>query len=283
MTGQLNQADTREFGRPIVDRPEHYALIDKLERSAGLDRAERDALRGALRVSQRTLSPRATLIDAGEAPGEVHVVIDGWASRYRQLSDGTRQIVAIYLPGDVCDLDACLSDRCRFPIEAIDTLRVAVLPRKQLAALTTEHPRIECALRQDAVVGTSIQREWTVNVGRRNAKRRVSHLLCELATRLTAIGLGSDDHYPFPLTQRDIADACGITPVHANRTLQDLRAAGLIALFGRSLDIRDRVRLERLGDFDRRYLELGSRGAKPVVANGKEHRTRELAELEQVD
>lgn len=251
-------ADAAGSAGSTYDRQPADPVTTKLELTTNFDRVEREALRRALRTDQRTLHPRTPLIEAGDTPTEVHVVLEGWACRYRRLSDGTRQIVALHLPGDICDLDACLTDACVHPVDAIDTLRVAGLSRKLLASLTAEHPRIERAFRWESMASASVQREWAVNVGRRNARQRVGHLLCELATRLSAVGNGASDSFAFPLTQRDVADACGITPVHANRTLQDLRATGLITLSGRMLTIHDRPALEKLADFNPAYLRLGS-------------------------
>lgn len=106
----------------------------------------------------------------------------------------------------------------------------------------------------ETLIDASIFREWVVNVGRRDSKTRIAHLLCELALRLELIGAGKDGTFEFPLTQEQLADATGLTPVHTNRTLQALRKNGLIELNGRSLKVLNSDRLREVGDFDELYL-----------------------------
>jgi CRP-like cAMP-binding protein len=133
---------------------------------------------------------------------------------------------------------------------------VAQIPREALLEMTEKHPRIVRALWWTTIVDEAIVREWVANVGRRTASQRIAHLFCELLTRLKAVGLAEDDPFEFPLTQAELADATGLSTVHVNRTLQELRASGLITLKGRLLAIHDAERLKALAGFDPIYLHL---------------------------
>jgi CRP-like cAMP-binding protein len=124
-----------------------------------------------------------------------------------------------------------------------------------LLALMADWPNVQRAIWLDTLIDSSIFREWVVNVGRRDARERIAHLLCELAARLRSTSSGTQgQNYDFPLTQEQIADCTGLTAVHTNRTLQGLRRDGLISLSSSRLTILDWDRLAEVGDFNERYL-----------------------------
>jgi CRP-like cAMP-binding protein len=133
---------------------------------------------------------------------------------------------------------------------------LAQMPREAVIEITEKHPRLARALWWTTLVDEAILREWVGNIGRRTASQRIAHLFCEFLVRLQAIGLAEGGAYEFPLTQAELADATGLSTVHVNRTLQELRAAGLITLKGRLLTIRDAERLKALAGFDPGYLHL---------------------------
>lgn len=207
-----------------------------------------------LRIERiRYYAPRTDIVCEGDPPWAVRVVLSGWACRYKSLPDGRRQIVTLLLPGDVCDghdglegMDHTIAALSRVTLGEIN-------PATYTAAARSDDPTGR-ALRWMASVDLAIQREWTFTVGRRDARERLAHLFCELYHRLDAVGLVGAGGYALPLTQLDLADALGGTPVHVNRILQVLRRERLIVLDSRRLVIPDLGALEGVGLFDPAYL-----------------------------
>lgn len=204
----------------------------------------------------RTLGPRQEIIGAGEKPRCVYVALAGWAARYSTLEDGRRQIAAFLLPGDLFDLNLFLLKRMDHSIETITRATVAELNRERFEALTDRHPRITKALMWHQLVLMAIEREWVVNVGQRSGYERLAHLLTELYLRLTPVGEIENGCCAFPLTQADLAEATGMTVVHVNRMLQQLRSDGLVTLAERKLCIPDLHALMEAGLFNIDYLHM---------------------------
>ena len=208
----------------------------------------------------RDIGARRDLLQEGDPPRVVNLILDGWACRYKTLPDGRRQIVGLFLPGDLCDMNVYLLKQMDHNIGAITALRVAEITREDFERLLARHPRLAEALFWNELVTVAIQREWTLNLGQRSAYERIAHLLCETFLRLRTVGLTSDSMCPFPLTQLDIADASGLTAVHVNRTLQDLRRNELIVLEHKHLTIPDIKRLKEVAMFNPNYLHLEHEG-----------------------
>lgn len=238
--------------------PHH--LIRKLEHFTRLSDDDRAVLQGLSRTV-RLFEPGADIIREGDSPEHVNLFLDGWASRYKQLEDGRRQIVSFFVPGDLCDLHVFILREMDHAIAAITPVRLAQVPRDVLLGLIDRHPRITRALWWETLVNAAIQREWTVNLGRRTALERLAHLFCELFIRLRAIGLTDGNTCAFPITQLELADATGLTSVHVNRTLKEMRSAGLIILKGRQLTVPDLAALRKAALFNPNYLHLGRDGA----------------------
>jgi CRP-like cAMP-binding protein len=190
----------------------------------------------------------------------VNLILEGWACRYKTLSDGRRQILAILLPGDFCDMKVYLLKEMDHNIAAITPLRVAQVTREKVEALVQDHPRVSQALSKTDLVDLAIQREWTLNVGQRSAYERIGHLLLELFYRLRVLGMTDGQSFDFPLTQSDIAEATGLTTVHVNRTLKELRSDGLLEVERRRVTILNIERLEDATMFNPAYLHLESNG-----------------------
>ena len=230
-------------------------LARKLQRYVHLTDADRLWLSESLGPS-RTLPARADIIEEGDDPRAVNVILDGWACRYKQLRDGRRQIASILLPGDPCDPHIFLLDRMDHAIGAITPVTLVQIPGAKLRELTARSPALEHAFLREALATAAVQREWTVSLGRRTGVERLAHLFCELHARLAAVGLAEPGGCPMPLTQSDLADALGQTSVHINRTLQELRGQGLITLRSRRLTIHDPEGLVELAHFDPAYLHF---------------------------
>jgi CRP-like cAMP-binding protein len=234
-------------------------VANKLEAFARLSADDRAAL-GQLGRNVRFVEARRDLVSEGDEPRFVHLVLDGWAARYKTLPDGKRQIVGLFVPGDFCDLNIYILKHMDHSIAAITRLKVAVITPEEMNGLTAERPRITQALWWHELVAMAVQREWTLNVGQRTAYQRLAHLLIELYLRLKAVGRAHGGRCDFPLTQNDLADATGLTAVHVNRTLQELRRDGMIELERKQLHIRDLERMMDSAMFNANYLHLEHEG-----------------------
>jgi CRP-like cAMP-binding protein len=208
----------------------------------------------------RTIEARRDLVREGEAPVQVHLILKGWACRYKSLPDGKRQIVSLLIPGDLCDLNTYVLREMDHSIGAITPLRVSVISREEMEALTGEHPRLAQALVWDDLVDQATEREWLLNLGQRSAYARIAHLVLELFLRLETVGLTDGRSCDFPLTQNDLADATGLTAVHVNRMLQELRSDGLLELERKRLFIPDVEALKSAAMFNPNYLHLDHEG-----------------------
>ena len=208
------------------------------------------------RAPEQAVEKGQDLLHAGEVPKSVHILIAGHTCRYRVLSDGRRQITAILVPGDLCDLDAAMHGRAAYAIGALTRCVVGQLPAELISDEAGRSPALTAALLIQLRRDEAIAREWIVNLGRRSAVERTAHLLCELRVRLAAVGLADEESYKFRITQADLADALGLSSVHLNRALQELRGEGLIILKEGLLTMRDRPALEAFAQFDPAYLQL---------------------------
>ena len=235
------------------------ALVLRLEAFTRLSPEDKAGLAKVTKVA-RTVPPRRDLIREGERPQYVHLIVDGWACRYKTLADGRRQVVGFFVPGDFCDLNVYVLRQMDHSIGAITRLSVADISRDDMDSLTSNHPRVTQALWWEQLVTNAIQREWTLNIGQRTAYERIAHLLAEMFIRLRSVKLTQGDSCDFPVTQTDIADATGLTAVHVNRTLQELRRNGLIVLERKRLTIPDLRQLIDAAMFNPNYLHLDNEG-----------------------
>ena len=194
------------------------------------------------------------MVREGERTAECSLLLRGFAFRQKLLRNGSRQIISIHIPTEFVDLQNGLLGTADHNVQSLDASEAAIIPRAALVELADNSPSIRLAMWIDTLLDASIFREWVVNVGRRDSRTRIAHLLCELVFRLKKIGAGNGGVYDFPLTQEPLADATGLTAVHTNRTLQSLRKEGLIQLTARSLTVLDWDRLSEVADFDELYL-----------------------------
>ena len=245
-----------------------HNLIRKLEGFTRLSGEDKGALERLAQSVQQVGADR-DIIQEGDSPQHVNLILDGWACRYKQLEDGRRQIISFFMPGDICDTHVFVLREMDHSIRTLTPVRLAQIPRDVLLDLTDRHPRIMRALWWETLVTAAIQREWTVNLGQRSGIERLAHLFCELFLRLRTVGLTDGDTCPLPITQTEIAEAMGQTSVHVNRTLQEMRSAGLIILKSKRLTIPDMDRLRRVALFNPNYLHLDREGAH-LDANDRE-------------
>lgn len=206
------------------------------------------------------------LVREGEHSPQCILLLEGFACRYRSLSDGRRQIVSFHISGDFLDLQGYLLDRLDHGIGTLTPSRIGLIQHSAIEELMTS-PVIARLLWRETVIDGAMHREWLVNVGRRTAYQRVAHVFCELVTRLQAVGLGSDGACDLPLTQSELADATGLSTVHVNRVIQELRRDGLITLKGRVFSAPDWNGLKLAAEVDPHYLALLS--TRPRVVGVK--------------
>jgi CRP-like cAMP-binding protein len=210
----------------------------------------------------REVGARQDVIAQGDRPGGVKLLLEGFACRYKTLEDGRRQIVAYFVPGDLCDLRVFILNRMDHSIGAIAPSRVATISPDNVLMLMHKYPTLTRALWWSTLVEEAIAREWIVNVGQRNARERLAHLFCELLYRFRAVGLNEGLSCMLPLTQVELAETLGLSTVHVNRSLQELRRRKLITLNGGTLTIQNLRALEELSLFNADYLHLEQNAAR---------------------
>ena len=236
------------------------ALLRRLNALSPIAEAEGEMLRGLAEAHIRHAAPREDVVSEGEKPDGVRMILSGWACRYRLLVDGRRQILGFMLPGDVCDHNASFATRMDHSIMALTAVTYARLPTRAYEDLIASCPSVARALACETLSNASIQQEWIVNLGQRVAFERLAHLFCEIFVRLSVVGMTTGATCPFPVTQMDLGDATGLSSVHVNRTLRDLRKVNLVELTGKSLTIPNLEELQAVALFNPAYLHL----ARPI-------------------
>jgi CRP-like cAMP-binding protein len=232
-----------------------FSLIRKLEHCALLSNEEKRALENAC-SSVHNFAPRSDLVSQGDPAQRVHVILDGFACRYRMQTDGRRQVVGLLLPGDMCDVRICILRRMDHSIGTLSAVRAAQISKEAVDLLLERFPRLARALWWSTLVDESITREWVVNVGHRTAFERMAHLFCEIFERLHTVGLTRGSSCDLPLTQSELSDALALSAVHVNRVLMEMRHNGLITLRNQQLTLHDYESLRSIAGFDARYLHL---------------------------
>lgn len=217
-------------------------------------------LREAFENCNRTIPARRDIYREGESPHVLAVVLDGWVQCHKQLANGRRQILSFLLPGDLCTAASFMADPIDHTVAAVTQARIAEIAEMELARLVPQCPSIAQAVSRNGQIAAAIQRERTTSVGQRTAYERIAHLFCEMFFRLRVIGLTEGHSCPFPLTQSEIAEVTGLTQVHVNRTLQDLRREGLVELQQRQLTLIELDRLMSIALFNPNYLGLDRDG-----------------------
>lgn len=230
-------------------------LVRNLQLRSHLPKKDREAVL-ALPCALRTLEASTYTVREADPPEFCTVLVSGFAYRQKLTGDGARQIVAIHIPGDALDFQNLFLDVSDHSIQMLTRGDVAFVPRAAMQNLARSRAAVGHAILVKILVEASIFREWILNVGRRNSRSRLAHVLCELGVRLEAQGLADEYGYELPMTQEQLADALGLTPVHVNRTLKTLEAEGLIQRTKRNISFPDWNRLRTIADFNQRYLHL---------------------------
>lgn len=222
--------------------------------ASALPGEETDPIRQAV-VRQRTVPRRHDILRQSAVPEVAHVLLSGHTYRYRLLRNGRRQITAILMPGDMCDLSAVVLGRADYGVASLTACTLGEIPIERIRGANEPDPVLYRSLRTHSLRDASIAREWVSNIGRRSALERIAHLFCETYTRKSWLGLADEDGYDTCLTQFDLADVLGLTHVHVNRMLGELRDRGLIRRERGRMTLLDRAALEELAGFDPAYLQ----------------------------
>lgn len=232
-----------------------HPIVRKLESNLRLSYEEQDAV---LRLPMQVASLRADqdVLRQGDRPSRCCALLEGFCATYSIVGDGRRQIMAFHIPGDIPDLQSLHLRVLDNSLGTISPCKVGFIQHEAMRDLCERHPRLAGAFWRETLIDAAVFREWMASIGRRDAQTRIAHLFCEMLVRLKSVGLVVDDRCEFPVTQAEIADALGLSNVHVNRSLKELRGAGLIELTTSTLKVLDWDGLTQAGDFDPTYLHL---------------------------
>lgn len=248
----------------MLDREEALTMMfRRLERHRPLGAWDRKAVMG-LPVLPKVLEAGNYLIREGETPSQVCILVSGFLYGHKMTGNGLRQIVSIHMQGDVLDLQTILAGPADHNVQALTRSELALIPWRAIEEAGLARPGLWAAMWAEALVEAAILREWVLNIGRRDALGRIAHLICELAVRLEGAGLGEGLSQSVPLTQEQLADAVGLTSVHVNRILQQMKSEGLIRREKRLVIIEDWKRMRSIADFNPSYLHRRQRALEPA-------------------
>lgn len=239
----------------MVTNTPNQLMIRKLESIFPLTDEEKQGLND-LPIKIADIKSNQDIVRVGDQPSQCFMMLEGYTCIYKMTAEGKRQILALYVPGDLPDMQSLHLKVLDINIASISHCRLGFIQHKDLHHLCERYPRLTAALWRETLVHASIFREWLLNNGQRPAYTRIAHLICELVTRLKAVGLAEDETFEMPATQAELADATGITQVHTNRVLQALRADGLISSERIKMTVPDWEKLKKAGEFDPLYLHL---------------------------
>ncbi len=238
-----------------MSTPVLTSMVEKLRLWMPLSVEDQQAIL-SLPYSLKSLRAHEFIVREDDKPTHSCLLLSGYAYRHKVAGNGGRQIFSIHMKGDVVDLHNSILRRADHNVQAFTAIEVALIPVGAIRNIAASHPQVGQAMWYETLVDAAIFREWTLNVGRRDARTRTAHLLCEFSIRLAVAGLGDEGSYELPMTQEQLGDALALTSIHVNRTLKALERDGFIERTKRVIRIVDFKRLARIGDFNPRYLHL---------------------------
>lgn len=238
----------------LQKRRDLQPFLDRLTSRSRLNEQEQEAIL-ALPSHAAQVQTNRDFVRLDQAVDHACIVVDGIVGRFGQTCEGARQITALHIPGDAPDLHSVVQPKARSVLQALTTTTILRVPHGAFRAVAARYPAVAEAFWRDCMVDAAILSQWVVNVGRRDAKTRIAHLLCEMAMRYRARPEGGEVTFDFPVTQAQLADATGLTSVHVNRTLMSLRHDGLAEVCQRRVRIMDWDGLVKVGEFDADYLQ----------------------------
>lgn len=202
----------------------------------------------------RAVSARKTVIEKGTPVHHSTLLIEGVMCRYLDDTEGHRQLLGVHIAGDFVDLHGFPLERLDHNVATLTDATIATIPRERVMDLIARYPNLARVLWRSTMLDAAMHREWIFRLGRLGATGRVAHFFSEMETRLRLAGLGDDTGVPLPINQTDVAEACGLTPVHVNRVLRVLREDGVMTFRSGIVEVTDRRAMHRLAEFDDDYL-----------------------------
>lgn len=254
-----------ELSKPILqvraaggERPVIESLLFRLRQRDDVSAAEEAALRD-LFTDTEDFAARSKVVRNGQILDRSILLLDGLMCRSKTLRNGQRQITALHVPGDFLDLHGFTLKRLDHDVMSLSLARVAYAPHDRLIALTQDFPHLGRLLWMTTNLDAAMHREWVLSLGQRTGAVRAAHLFCEIYTRTEVVRRNADHSVSFPITQAELGECIGLTVVHTNRVLRELREAGLVTFSRGIVDIHDFDRLREFADFDPSYLYLEKR------------------------
>ena len=232
--------------------------LRKLRARDEISAEEEGVIREAVGIA-REVPARTTIIRAGDVLSNSTMLLDGLMCRYKDLRNGERQITELHVAGDFVDLHSFTLKRLDHNIMALTPCRISLVPHERLTRITEEYPHLTRVYWFTTNLDAAIHREWELSLGRRTALAKIAALFCEMRVRFDVVGMTDGDSYALPLTQMDLAECLGLTAIHVNRTLKELREQQLVEFKAGRVTILDLARLERTAEFDPAYLYLEHR------------------------
>lgn len=241
-------------------------FVDRLNARSSLSAEEIGAL---LELRGQSMLARAhvDIVSPGDLADHACLVVDGLVGRFGIVIDGKRQITALHVAGDMCDLHSLVAPNVSWALQALAPTAVLRIAHRDLREVARAYPNVAEAFWRDCSVDASVLSQWVVNIGRRQAAPRLAHLLCEMSLRMENAGLGTRTAFRLQATQNQLGDALGLTPVHVNRTLRALAEDGLLQMKGFEVRIACWERLAALGEFDDDYLQVDWAHRAPALAS----------------
>ena len=229
------------------------AHLKRLTARHAISEAEAAAVRESI-GDARDYPARTILAEPGQLLSASTLVLKGFLCRYKDLSEGQRQITQIHVPGDFADLHSFTLKKLDHSVMTLSPTRIALVPHTNLTRITEQFPHLTRVYWFSTNLDAAIHREWEVSLGRRSAIARCAHILAELRFRLEMVGLADRRGYALPISQIDLSECLGLTPVHVNRSLRRLREDGIATFRTGRVEIHDLAALEEAGEFDPAYL-----------------------------
>ncbi len=236
-------------------KQEPHPLVRKLESITDLTSDEREALR-ALPMMVRTIGADQDILQDGDRPSQCCVLLEGFLCRYKLAGEDKRQILAFHIPGEIPDLQSLHLKTLDHSMAAVTASKVGFIRHEAVHRLMADHPRLAGVFWRETLIDGAIFREWMIGLGRRKAPGRMAHLFCEMYVRWDSIGMARGGTVPLPITQTELGDTLGLSSVHTNRALQDLRGENLVRFERGKLTVLDWNGLVQAGEFDPTYLHL---------------------------
>jgi len=232
--------------------------LKKLRARDDLSPSEEQVLESAV-AKTMAVGKRETFVNAEVPLSNSNILLEGLVCRYRDMANGQRQVTEVHVPGDFVDLHSFPLQRLDHSIMALVPSRIAVVPHERLRLITETEPHLTRLLWLTTAMDAAVHREWMVSIGRRSALSRVAHVLCEFYERFKVVGMTDGTSYPLPLTQIDLAECLGLTPIHVNRTLRELRLRKLVTFRSKRVAIDQLEALQDVAEYDPNYLFLEKR------------------------